>query len=116
MSGKQSSDFVRGSMDLMVLSVLADEPQYGYAIQQRLSQVSGGQVALQAGTLYPLLHRLEADGLVASRIDTSTGRRRKWYRLTATGKRQLKQQALRWRAFADCLQSLLAPVLDVPGG
>lgn len=112
MGGKHSSDFVRGSMDLMVLSVLAGEPQYGYAIQQRLSQVSGGLVALQAGTLYPLLHRLEADGLVTSRVDKSTGRRRKWYRLTTAGKRRLRQQATQWKAYADCLQSLLAPVLD----
>lgn len=113
--GKRGNDFVRGSMDLMVLSSLADEPRYGYAIQQRLSRVSGGQVSLPAGTLYPLLHRLEADGLISSRIDKSTGRQRKWYRLTASGKRSLKRQAVQWQAYTDCLRSLLAPVLDSEG-
>ena len=54
-------DLVRGSLDLMVLSVLADRSQYGYLIQQRIDQASDGRVRIQAGTLYPLLHKLEAN-------------------------------------------------------
>lgn len=111
MADKSSADFLRGNMDLMVLSVLADEPKYGYLIQQRLTEASGGRMAVQAGTLYPLLHRLEAAGLVMSRIDTSTGRQRKWYRLSAAGRRQLQQQAVQWQEYADCLRLLLSPVL-----
>ena len=79
-------DLLRGSLDLMVLSVLADEARYGYMIQNQLRDVSQGRVELKAGTLYPLLHRMEADKLIRSKWDDSTGRRRKWYELTAAGR------------------------------
>ncbi len=100
-------DLLRGSLDLMVLSVLADEPQYGYLIQKRIRESSGERVKLQAGTLYPLLHRLEAEKLIRSSWDNSTGRRRKWYRLTAAGQRRLHQQARQWHIYVDCLARLL---------
>ena len=111
MAQAKSSEWVRGSMDLMVLSTLAEGPKYGYLIGQRLDEVSGGMVRVQAGTLYPLLHRLESDKLVRHRIDTSTGRRRKWYELTAAGERRLRQRAVEWHQYAECLRDLLAPVL-----
>ncbi len=60
MSVSFQRDLLRGSLDLMVLSVLADNPQYGYSIQKQIRDVSQGRVDLKAGTLYPLLHRLEA--------------------------------------------------------
>ena len=105
-------DLLRGSLDLMILSVLADSPKYGYLIQQQIRDASGGRVDLKAGTLYPLLHRLEADKLIRCRWDDSTGRRRKWYELTAAGKRRLQQQAHEWNRYAECIQQLLAPVLS----
>ena len=108
---KGKNEFVRGSADLMVLSVLADEPKYGYLVQQRVLKASGGTIKLPAGTLYPLLHRLEADGFVSSRTESRTGRQRKWYRLTAAGRKQLRSQARQWEAFAACLQSLLTAAL-----
>ena len=107
MNEKFQSDLLRGSLDLMVLSVLADEPQYGYLIQKRLNGVSLGKVKLPAGTLYPLLHRLESDKLIRSRWDSSTGRRRKWYELTAKGKKRLTAQASQWQQYADCMTSLI---------
>ena len=112
MARKSGGEWVRGSLDLMVLSVLAEEPRYGYLIQQRLGEASGGRVQPQAGTLYPLLHRLESNGLISSRWEKSTGRKRKWYELTASGRRQLGHQARQWVELADCLRQLLAPVLD----
>ena len=114
MTGKTSRDLMRGSMDLMVLATLLDEAKYGYLIQQRLSESSGGLVKLQAGTLYPLLHKLEDEKLIRSRWDKSSGRRRKWYELTATGRKRLKQQAHQWNEYAECLRKLLSPVLDAP--
>ena len=111
MAQRGSGDLVRGNLELMVLSVLANESQYGYRIQQRLRDASGGMVDLPAGTLYPLLHRLEAERLIRSRWDCSTGRRRKWYDLTATGRRRLDEQARQWSVYAECLERLLAPVL-----
>ncbi len=86
MTGKTNSDSLRGNLGLIVLSVLTEERLYGYLIQQRLAEASGGLVNVKAGTLYPILHRLEADKLIRSRWDAGTGRRRKWYELTASGR------------------------------
>jgi len=111
MTEKTTGDSLRGNLDLMVLSVLTDERLYGYLILQRLNEASGGRVSVQAGTLYPLLHRLEADKRIRSRWDDSTGRRRKWYELTAHGRKQLVREAHQWQEYAECLQKMLAPVL-----
>ncbi len=113
MAERFNSELLRGSLDLMVLSILADGPQYGYSIQQRLREASDSLVDMQAGTLYPLLHRLEGDKLVRCRWDDSTGRRRKWYELTAAGKSRLQQQAVEWQQYVDCLGQLLAQVLPL---
>ncbi|MFZ5833620.1 MAG: PadR family transcriptional regulator [Planctomycetota bacterium] len=105
-------DLVRGNLDLWVLSALADGPKYGYLIQQRLALATGGAVEVQAGTLYPLLHRLEAERLVRCRWEQETGRRRKWYDLTPAGRRRLEQQARKWQAYAAALRRILDPVLE----
>ncbi|HZZ26965.1 MAG TPA: helix-turn-helix transcriptional regulator [Pirellulales bacterium] len=107
MAGKLSSELLRGSLDLMILSVLADEAMYGYSIQKRLADASNQAVQLQAGTLYPLLHRLESDKLIRSRWERSTGRGRKWYELTAAGHRRMHQQASEWHSYVACLKQLL---------
>ena len=104
-------DLLRGSLDLMVLSVLADEAKYGYLIQKQIRDVSQGRVDLKAGTLYPLLHRLEADKLIRCKWDDSTGRRRKWYELTAAGRKRLRVQAQEWHSYVECISQLLTPVL-----
>lgn len=110
------SALLRGSLDLMVLSVLSDGSQYGYSIQKRLNTVSLGKVKLPAGTLYPLLHRLEADKLIRSRWDESTGRKRKWYDLTAKGKKRLSAQAKEWHQFAKCMTDLIGGLSPEPSG
>ncbi len=107
MTEKFQRDLLRGSLDLMVLSVLAEESQYGYSIQKQLNTVSLGKVKLPAGTLYPLLHRLESDKLIKSRWDESTGRKRKWYDLTAKGMKRLTAQANQWQQYAECMTSLI---------
>lgn len=114
MTEKTSGEMARGNLDLMVLSTLAEESKYGYLIQQSLSEATGGLVTVQAGTLYPLLHRLQAGGLVQSRWDHSTGRKRKWYELTPAGRKRLERQAHRWREYADCVWRMLAPVAGQP--
>ncbi|MEM7784180.1 MAG: helix-turn-helix transcriptional regulator [Planctomycetota bacterium] len=108
MSEKFQKDLLRGSLDLMVLSVLSGGSQYGYSIQKKLATVSTGRIHLKAGTLYPLLHRLETEKLIKSRWDNSTGRKRKWYELTAKGKKRLKVQADQWQQYADCMANLLS--------
>jgi DNA-binding PadR family transcriptional regulator len=92
----------------MVLSVLSGGKRYGYLIQKEVREASGSRVELQAGTLYPLLHRLEDDGLVRSSWDDSTGRQRKWYELTAAGRKRLSAQAQEWADYADCVRQLLS--------
>ena len=109
---RTTSELMRGNLDLMVLSVISEERRYGYSIQQRLTEVSAGLVKVQAGTLYPLLHKLEAEKLVRARWDKSTGRKRKWYEITATGRRRLAHQASQWQQYADCVRKLLEPVLQ----
>ena len=107
-------ELVRGSLDLMVLSVLSGGATYGLAVQQRLRAVSGGAVEANPGTLYPLLHRLEDDGLIAAEWATEGGRRRKWYALTAAGRRALTDRAARWYAYADLVRGLLEPAVGPP--
>ncbi len=106
-------ELVRGSIDLMVLSVLSEGAKYGYLIQQSLRESSGALVDLKAGTLYPILHKLEQDKFVRSKWDSSTGRRRKWYELTAAGRKQLLRRAQQWQDYVACLQTVLNPVLTV---
>ncbi|HEY1602854.1 MAG TPA: PadR family transcriptional regulator [Pirellulales bacterium] len=112
MTDRFSAELMRGSLDLMVLSVLAQGAQYGYAVQQTLREATQGRVPLPAGTLYPLLHRLQDERLIRSRWDDSTGRRRKWYELTKTGQARLNAQAGQWFAYVDCIRGLL----DASGG
>ncbi len=105
----QSRDLLRSSLDLLVLSLLVDHPHHGYALQKGINQLSGQTIA--AGTLYPLLHRLESGGLVAATWDRQTKRGRKIYHVTDAGKRQLKQQATDWQAMLARLQSRILPAL-----
>ena len=112
MQDKARRDLFRGSLEVMVLSVLADGRAYGYAIQKKLKEAGGtGAHTLQAGTLYPLLHRLEADGLIKATRDRTSARERKWYELTATGKRELRKSAADWQAYLARLQSLVLPAV-----
>lgn len=112
--GKSSTDLLRGSLDLMILSVLSKGTKYGYRIQKELQIITDGEVELKAGTLYPLLHRLESRKWIKSRWDESTGRRRKWYELTAQGQKTLSRQAEQWTRYAECIQTLIAPLLTPP--
>lgn len=112
MNERFQRDLLRGSLDLMVLSVLSDGPKYGYLIQKQIREASGERVPLPAGTLYPILHRLEEDKLVRAEWNDESGRRRKWYRLTSAGQNRLKQQAREWHEYAECIQRLLATLSE----
>lgn len=105
-------DLLRGSLDMMILSALARGAQYGYGVQKQIEMASQGRVKIAAGTLYPILHRLESDKFIKSRWEDGAGRKRKWYELTASGKKRLVKQAEEWTQFAHCLQTLLAPVMS----
>ena len=107
-----SPELLRGSLELMVLSVLADGPKYGYLIQQQLRTTSREMVDVQAGTLYPVVHRQEQDKAIRAKWDESTGRPRKWYELTAAGKKRLAHRTETWEAYVDCVRRVINPDLD----
>jgi PadR family transcriptional regulator PadR len=103
-------ELLRGSLELMVLSTLSSGKKYGYLIQSTLWESSREAIEIKAGTLYPILHKLEKEGWVKCRWEDDTGRRRKWYELTAAGRKQLKQRADEWWRYVDCLRSILGPL------
>jgi DNA-binding PadR family transcriptional regulator len=94
---KLTKDLVAASAVPLVLSILGEGESYGYAILQRVRDLSSGRIAWTDGMLYPVLHRLEAQGYVAARWGASeAGRRRKYYRLRPTGRRALQEQKEQW--------------------
>jgi DNA-binding PadR family transcriptional regulator len=98
---------LKGHLDGLVLAVIAGEPKHGYAVIQALKARSNGRLDLPEGTVYPALHRLERGGLLAS--DWSNGgRRRRVYRLTSKGERELGIRRRRWREFATTVEAVLA--------
>ncbi len=101
-------DLMRGSFDMMVLSVLSGGPSYGYLIQKEIVKTSHGSAQIKAGTLYPLLHRLEAKGAIESKLESCNGRQRKWYTLTNAGKRHLRAQSNQWFEYEKCVLRFLA--------
>jgi len=100
-------DLVAASAIPMVLSILSDGPNYGYAIIKRVHQISGGQLEWTDGMLYPVLHRLESQGLIKSKWDVSTqGRRRKYYQIKKQGVDKLKSQKAQWEVVYLALNQL----------
>ena len=102
-----SRELVAASTRPLVLSVLAQGEDYGYAIIRRVRRLSGGALEWSEGMLYPVLHRLEREKLVLSRWKVSeNGRKRKYYRLSATGTRAMKTERLQWSAVHTTLEKL----------
>ena len=102
------SDLPQGTLDLLILKVVALGPVHGYAIAQRLEQVSKHVVQVPQGSLYPALHRLENRGLLASDWkDTETGREAKFYRLTGKGCAQLETEAASWERLTEAVALIL---------
>jgi len=108
MSALPKSDLPQGTLDLLVLKILAIESMHGYGIAQRMQQVSQGVVQVQQGSLYPALHRLEYKGqLTAEWRESETGREAKFYRLTAKGRNQLKAETANWERLSKAIGLIL---------
>ena len=104
---KLHKDLVAASAAPLVLSILADGESYGYVIIQCVRNLSGGEIQWTDGMLYPVLHRLETQGFVRSRwIKSEVGRKRKYYTLTAAGKRALSTQKEQWQVVHVTLTKL----------
>jgi|SRR5581483_6270591 len=101
------AESLKGHLDALILAVLADEPRHGYAVIEELKRRSGGDLALPEGTVYPALHRLEAAGLLASSWSDGA-RRRRVYRLTRRGRRELGIRRTEWAQFVHTVEAVLA--------
>jgi transcriptional regulator len=104
---KRKTDLLRGTLDLLILKTLALEPLHGVAIADRLAQVTGGTFQVAAGSLFPALHRLEAEDLVAGDWSVVDGRRIKSYSLTASGRRQLAAETRQWERIVEAVSQVL---------
>jgi transcriptional regulator len=101
----------QGTLDLLILKTLALAPQHGWAITERLRQISSDRVQVQQGSLYPALHRLERRGWIsASWAPTENNRRAKYYTLTKAGRRQLTRDMATWRELAGAVGQILDAV------
>jgi PadR family transcriptional regulator PadR len=102
------SDLPQGTLDLLILKIVTMGPIHGYAIAQRIQQISRDVVQVQQGSLYPALHRLENKGLLAAEWkESETGREAKFYRLTAKGRRQLKEETESWARLTGAIGLIL---------
>jgi transcriptional regulator len=102
------SDLPQGTLDLLVLQIVALGPIHGYAIAQRIQQISRDMLQVQQGSLYPALHRLENRGLLAATWKASeTGREAKFYRLTPKGRAQLKDETANWARLSEAVRLIL---------
>lgn len=102
------SEALKGHLDAMILAVVGADPAHGYAVIEQLRRRSGGVFDLPEGTVYPALHRLEADGLLKSAWATANGRRRRVYSLTRRGKAALGERRGEWRLFSQAVEGVLA--------
>jgi transcriptional regulator len=103
------SDLLQGTLDLLILKTLSLEPQHGWGIGQRIQQISKDVLQVNQGSLYPALHRLEVAGWIAADWGSSENNRRaKFYRLTAAGRRQLKEETENWERLSGAVARILA--------
>jgi PadR family transcriptional regulator PadR len=101
-------DLPQGTLDLLILKILALEPQHGWAISERIQQVSS-DVCIQQGSLYPALHRLERRGWIKAKWGASENNRRaKYYELTSSGRKQLEWEESAWRKLTAAVGQILA--------
>ncbi|MEM1248818.1 MAG: PadR family transcriptional regulator [Acidobacteriota bacterium] len=105
---KSGQDLLRGTLDSLVLKTLSGGPRHGYGIARFLEERSNEQLQIEEGSLYPALYRLEKRGWIESEWGKSElGRRAKFYRLTAVGRKQLNAETERWRAFSQTVSDIL---------
>lgn len=105
-------DLLQGTLDMLVLRTLVAEPMHGYAIARRIQQASRDFLRVEEGSLYPALHRLERRGWIEAEWGLSeTNRKAKYYRLTATGRAQLKVEVETWSRFVAAVDGVLGPRL-----
>jgi len=102
------TDLVQGTLDLLILKILAFEPQNGWAVGQRLKQLSSDVLQVSEGSLYPALHKLEQEGWITAEWRPSENNRRaKFYSLTRLGRRQLARETESWRRLSNAITAVV---------
>jgi PadR family transcriptional regulator, regulatory protein PadR len=102
------SDFVQGTLDVLLLKILALEPLHGWAVSQRLKAISGNVLQVSEGSLYPALHKLEVGGWITAKWKpTENNRRAKFYSLTSAGRKALAEQAADWERLSSAVSQVL---------
>jgi len=105
---KNDIDLLQGTLDMLILKAVSLGPLHGYGVLLRIQQISGDKLEIQQGSLYPALYRLEHQGLLASEWGESDNKRKaKFYRLTASGRRQLQSEAEKWNRMASLIGNIL---------
>ena len=106
--GKQL-ELLQGTLDMLILKAVSLGPLHGYGVLLRIQQISGDQLEIQQGSLYPALYRLEHQGLIASEWgESENNRKAKFYKLTAAGRRQLQSETAKWNRMAGVIGSILS--------
>ena len=101
-------DLLQGTLDMLILKAVSLGPLHGYGVLLRIQQISHDRLEIQQGSLYPALYRLEHQGLIEGEWGSSeNGRRAKYYRLTAAGRRRLVEETRQWRRMADVMAAVL---------
>jgi PadR family transcriptional regulator, regulatory protein PadR len=99
---------LQGTLDMLILKAVSLGPLHGYGVLLRIQQISRERLQIQQGSLYPALYRLEHQGLIVSEWgESENNRKAKYYRLTAAGRRQLREEAGRWNRMADIIAGIL---------
>src|SRR5262249_2958581 len=102
------NDLVQGTLDLLILKTISLEPKHGWAIAKRIQRISGEVLQVQQGSLYPALHRLEQKAWIKAKwADTETGRKAKFYSLTAAGRAQLEKEAANWSRLSVAINLIM---------
>lgn len=101
-------EMLKGHLDMIVLAALAGGPAHGYAVIEEIRRKSGDAITLPEGTIYPALHRLDQAGLLSSKwVTAESGRRRRVYALTSSGRRALAERRAVWQQFSSAIRGLL---------
>lgn len=106
-SKRTNPDFLNGVPELLLLSLLSRRPMYGYELVQAIRQATGGTLEFGEGCIYPILHRLEADGLLGGKRETVGGRSRVVYRVTAKGEKRLAGSTAGWQKVVEAVEQVL---------
>ena len=109
---KTNPDFLTGVPELLVLRILSQKPMHGYSVIQAIRTLSGGELTFGEGSIYPVLHRLEADGMLRTKTQKVDGRGRIIYSVTAAGKRRLSESRSTWQKVVASVEAVMKGIED----